>query len=66
MERIVPRLVCEPHPRYVIVRRHDDKGRVLYWTGTTWSRILRAARLYHRMEDVNEVITRLQPPSLFN
>ena len=65
MERIVPRMTCERHPRYVIVR-HDNCPRVMFWTGSGWSRSLRAARLYDDMADVNEVISRLQPPSLFN
>lgn len=65
MERIVPRFVCEPFERYVVVRRYDRR-RVQYWTGRTWCRCLRAARLYHDMQDVNEVIHRFQPPPLFD
>lgn len=65
MDRIVPRMTCERFPRYVVVRRYDRR-RVQFWSGERWSRSLRAARLYHEMCDVQAVIYRLQPPSLFN
>ena len=66
MTRIVPRLVCERYPRYVIVE-HDDRRRMRYWTGHRWSPRLREARLYDRIEDVNEIInSRFQPPSFWN
>lgn len=65
MDRIVPRLVNEQFGRYIVARRYD-RQRVMYWTGSGWSRSLRAARLYHDMRDVNEVIQRFHPPSLFN
>lgn len=65
MERIVPRLVNEQFGRYVVAKRYD-KRRVMFWSGDRWTRSLRAARLYDDMRDVNEVISRFQPPSLFN
>ncbi len=65
MERIVPRLVCEHYPRYVIVER-DDRRRRRYWTGNRWSPRLREARLYDLIEDVKQIInSRFEPPSLF-
>ena len=65
MPRIVPRLVCERFPRYVVVER-DERRRVRYWTGRRWTARLREARLYDRIEDVNEVIGRHQPPSFLD
>jgi hypothetical protein len=63
--RIVPRIVCERFGRYVIVER-DDERRVRYWTGNRWSPRLQAARLYHDITDLNQVISRFQPRSFWN
>ena len=66
MTRYVPRLVNEHFGRFVIVER-DDRRKVRYWTGLAWSPRLREARLFARIEDVNEVINaRFEPPSLFD
>ena len=59
MTRVVPRLVRECYPRYVVVRR-DDRKVVRYWTGSAWSSRLRDARLYAHYQDVESVITRLR------
>jgi hypothetical protein len=64
VERIVPRLVCPRFGRFVVVR-HYDRCRIMYWTGSGWSRSVRAARLYHDIADVEAVINRVQPPSHF-
>jgi hypothetical protein len=64
--RIVPRLVCERFPRYVIVERNERRKR-RYWTGTTWSPRLRESRLYCRVEEVHQVINaRFEPPTFWN
>ena len=59
MTKIVPRLVCERFPRYVIVER-EDRRQVRYWTGNNWSLRLQDARLYAQNQDVESVINRLQ------
>ena len=66
MTRIVPRLVCESFPRYVVVERAERRKR-RYWTGSNWSPRLREARLYHDVEEVHQVINgRFEPPSFWN
>jgi hypothetical protein len=65
MPRIVPRLVNDLFGRYVVVRR-DDRRRTSYWDGDRWCPCLRKARLFDRIEDVDEVIGRFQPPTFWD
>lgn len=62
MTKIVPRLVCERFPRYVIVER-ADRRQMRYWTGNNWSLRLQDARLYVHYQDVERAINVLQPPT---